>query len=560
MQRILSFFSIALILAALNLSSFAQSTVGISSTKDTLIGWHLGNYKQENSYAIQLEQAYSYLKKNKQKSTTVIVAVIDSGVDTLHEDLKKVLWKNPKEIPGNGKDDDKNGYVDDIYGWNFIGGKDGSNVNEDSYEAARVYHRLKEKYEDLGDVENLSQAQQKEYETFIRAKNDLEASSEGSAMTLMFLTSMYDNAVEADSVLKANFKKEYTGDELSAFKGNTSKVNKAKTTMLNLFDAFSQMSSTNIVIMAEFSSYLNGEKRKAEAMDEAPIPYRANIVKDDYYNFNDKYYGNNDVMAGTPTHGTHVSGIIGASRNNGLGSDGVADNVRIMTLRAVPDGDEHDKDIALAIRYAVDNGAKIINMSFGKSFSPEKKWVDEAVLYAKSKGVLLIHAAGNDGKDLDLPESYNFPNPRAESNGELMTNFITVGASGDPTHKALAADFSNYGKSNVDVFAPGVEIYATLPGGNKYGFQQGTSMASPVVAGVAALLLSYYPDLSAEQIKECIEKTVSTPKVETIIPGTEEDITDFEKLSKTGGVVNAFAAVQYASKLKGKRDPAHRPK
>jgi subtilisin family serine protease len=312
--------------------------------------------------------------------------------------------------------------------------------------------------------------------------------------------------------------------------------------------------------MGEFTTYLNGEKRKAEAMDEAPVPYRANIVKDDYYNFNDKYYGNKDVMAGSPTHGTHVSGIIGAVRNNGIGIDGVADNVRIMSIRAVPDGDEHDKDIALAIRYAVDNGAKIINMSFGKSFSPEKKWVDEAVLYAKSKGVLLIHAAGNDGKDLDLPQSHNYPNPISESNGELMSNFITVGASGDPTHKALAADFSNYGAEKVDVFAPGVKIYSTLPGGDKYGFQQGTSMASPVVAGVAALLLSYFPDLSAEQIKECIEKTVSKPDVETIVPGTEEDNKNFSELSRTGGVVNAFEAVKYASTLKGNRNPAHKPK
>jgi cell wall-associated protease len=256
-------------------------------------------------------------------------------------------------------------------------------------------------------------------------------------------------------------------------------------------------------------------------------------------------------MANTPFHGTHVSGIIAAARNNGIGVDGVANDVRIMTIRAVPDGDEHDKDIALAIRYAVDNGARIINMSFGKSFSPQKKWVDDAVRYAQSKGVLLVHAAGNDGKNVDSTE--NYPNPNNAETKMKAPNFITVGASGDPKTGGIAADFSNYGKKEVDVFAPGVKIYSTIPGGNTYGFAQGTSMASPVVAGLAAFILSYYPDLSPEQVKYCIEKGSVNPNLQVTKPGSEEK-EDFANFSRTGGLLNAYEAVKIAATLKGERN------
>jgi subtilisin family serine protease len=250
-------------------------------------------------------------------------------------------------------------------------------------------------------------------------------------------------------------------------------------------------------------------------------------------------------------HGTHVSGIIAAARNNGIGMDGIADNVRIMTLRAVPDGDEHDKDIALAIRYAVDNGAKIINMSFGKGFSPEKHWVDEAVKYAESKGVLLVHAAGNDGSNIDTTD--NFPTP-VFKDGKRASNWITVGASGDVNAGGLVAPFSNYGKKEVDVFAPGMFIYATVPGGNTYANLQGTSMASPVVAGTAAFLLSYFPNLTAQQLKYIIENSVVKPGLKVTSPGTDTQVA-LTELSKSGGLLNAFEAVKIAQKISGDGKP-----
>ncbi|HYJ37083.1 MAG TPA: S8 family serine peptidase, partial [Chitinophagaceae bacterium] len=303
-----------------------------------------------------------------------------------------------------------------------------------------------------------------------------------------------------------------------------------------------------------FSEYLSGEERKAEAKDKAPQAYRAEIVKDNEDDINDRFYGNPNVMVDedAPLHGTHVAGIIAAKRNNGLGMDGVADNVKIMMLRAVPDGDEHDKDIALAIHYAVDNGARVVNMSFGKDFSPGKKWVDEAVKYAESKNVLLIHAAGNDHKNLD--SAANFPNGEIIESKSRASNWITVGASSDPSaesdFKSYTASFSNYGKKEVDVFAPGTKIYSTVPGGSNYRNLQGTSMASPVVAGVAALIMSYNPQLTAEQVKWVIEKS-STPLPSKVkLPGSEDSMVQLSDISITGGVVNAYEALKLAATLR----------
>ena len=537
------------ILGLISSSLFAQN--------DVPKGWHMMDKATSGYYGLSVDKAYEFVKTKKLKSKTVIVAVIDSGIDTTHEDLRSILWKNPKEIPGNGIDDDKNGYVDDVYGWNFIGGRDGRNVEQDSYEAARVYHNLKLKYEGIEiDPKSLSPEEAFQYAMWKRSEKEIAGGdSKTSGLELIFLKRAYTNCLKSDSILrKAMGKEKYTGKELGDFNPTDPEVKKAKNTLFALMSGNDAIETTNQEFLEGFGDYVSGEEKKAESSGNAPEKYRANIVKDNYSDFNDKFYGNPDVMASNKSalHGTHVSGIIAASRKNGVGMDGIADNVKIMMLRAVPDGDEHDKDIALSIRYAVDNGAQVINMSFGKGFSPEKKWVDDAVRYAESKGVLLVHAAGNDGKNIDT--SFNYPTPLL-LDGKRPNNWITVGASGDPKSGGVTASFSNYGKKEVDVFAPGVKIYSTVPGGNTYQNLQGTSMASPVVAGLAAFILEYYPNLSAAQVKTVIEKSSNKLKEKVKTPETG-DMVLLAELSKSGGLVNAYEAIKLASTLKGERKPA----
>ncbi len=515
-------------------------------------GWHMKDKEADGYYGVSADKAYEFLKAKKIKSKTVIVAVIDSGIDTLHEDLKQVLWANPKEIPQNGIDDDKNGYVDDVNGWNFLGGKDGRNINEDSYEAARVYHGLRTKYDGKQINENqLAEKEKQEYIMWKKAKAKITGEGDENAVDFFLLKRSYDNLVKSDSLLQTSMQKEvFTGTELEAFIPKDENTRKAKNALLSLMKMNEQLEATNKEFMGGFSDFVASEQKKENAKNTPPKNYRTEITGDDENNINSRGYGNNDIMASTPTHGTHCSGIIAAVRNNGKGGDGIADNVRIMMLRAVPDGDEHDKDIALAIRYAVDNGAQIISMSFGKDFSPNKQWVDDAFKYAETKNVLLVHAAGNDAKNVD--EEDNFPSPVYANGKGRASNVITVGASGDPKAGGLIASFSNYGKKEVDVYSPGVKIYSTIPGGNTYGNLQGTSMAGPLVAGIAALALEYFPSLSAKQLKYIVEKSATQPPYKVIKPGTDEMV-NLSDISRTGGIVNAYEAIKLAATLKGER-------
>ncbi|HEY4061486.1 MAG TPA: S8 family peptidase [Puia sp.] len=555
MTRRLKGWLSVILLGCLPMTMFAQGT---SAKTELPKGWHLLDKDQDGFYGVSANKAYEFARSKKLKSKTVLVAVIDSGVDTLQEDLKNILWTNPKEIPGNGIDDDHNGYVDDIHGWNFIGGKDGTNVKDDSQEEARVYYAFKNKFDVSGlDTARLSPDDKDNYRMWVKARRTVMGDGSESMVDPVTLHRYLAACVKSDSILQqALGKTEYTGNDLDTFQTRTSESKSAKSIFLVLFKANKIMDMTNKAFLSDFTEQVDQEDKKAAAKVTAPKDYRKEIVKDNEDDINDRSYGNNDVMAADPMHGTHVSGIIGAERGNGKGMDGVADNVRIMMIRAVPNGDEHDKDIALAIRYAVDNGARVINMSFGKNLSPEKSWVDSAVKYAESKGVLLIHAAGNDNADVDTTD--NFPSPTFRHSTYTASNWITVGASSDPLaepgFQSYTASFSNYGGKEVDVFAPGTRIYSTLPaqpGGkeNNYGNLQGTSMAAPVVTGVAALILEFYPNLTPQQVKYCIERSAVAPPGKVKKPGTEEEMVPMSELAKSGGIINAYEALKLASTL-----------
>lgn len=494
---------------------------------------------------VSSERAYKELLKDK-KSTTVIVGVLDSGVDYNHEDLKDVMWTNPGEIAGNGIDDDKNGYVDDIHGWNFLGNKDGRNVECENLESTRLVRKLKPKYEGKTEADFSTKEEKKELKLYLEAKENWTQTKdkfEGSYNQVKFI-------YEGISALNTKVKEQ-------------SKVEKVDVTVLEAFDATDksdkQMKMIAISMMkgGQGSNLDEINLELKEGVDQLK-PYvecgvnldfdPRSIIGDDYNNPNDRNYGNPDCNGPNSFHGTHVAGIIGAARNNGIGMDGVAADVKIMAVRCVPNGDERDKDVANAIRYAVDNGATILNMSFGKKFSWDKKVVDDAVKYAESKGVLLMHAAGNDHVNIDVETHY--PCKKFE-NGKEASNFIDVGALSWKADEKIVAKFSNYGKKTVDIFSPGVDIYSTTPK-NEYKDASGTSMATPVACGVAAVLKSYYPNLTPQQIKTIlIKSSLKTYKGKKVIkPGTKDELVKFETLGKNGGMVNLYEALKIADKYK----------
>ena len=534
----------------------ALGLTGTLSAQTVPKNWQLLDPATDHVLGISLQKAYDFLNSKNKKAKPIIVAVLDSGIDTTHEDLKNILWTNPKEIPGNGIDDDKNGYIDDVHGWNFLGGKNGVSVKRAPDERSRIYHKYKAKFTSPTlDTNALTAADKALYATWKKTDSELNFSDEEKEQ-LKYVEMLSNAFRKHDKIIRQEMNTaSYNRETLTAFIPTSVLGKEAKLGMLSLHRLMQlDKEELNTYTIAQLEEYIEGKMVAFSSKEKLPNDERSLIVRDNYYNFSDAFYGNNDIMGPTPNHGTHVSGIIAASRNNGVGIDGVSDAVKIMMVRVVPDGDEYDKDVALAIKYAVDNGAKIINMSFGKAYSPEKYWVDSAVRYAEQKDVLLVHSAGNESDNLD--STAVFPNAYLAVWKQQATNFITIGASSDTliTENNIAAEFSNYGKQNVDVFAPGVKIYSTLPGTNVYGNQDGTSMASPIVTGVAAILRTYYPSLTAKQIKTIIEKSVYVPEATApcLLPGNSSIAKPFSALSKTGGIVNAYNAVMLANGMGNK--------
>ncbi|MGZ4044306.1 MAG: S8 family peptidase [Bacteroidia bacterium] len=493
---------------------------------------------------VSTERAYKELLKDK-KPTTVIVGVLDSGVDFNHEDLKDVMWTNPGEIAGNGIDDDKNGYVDDIHGWNFLGNKDGRNVECENLESTRVYRKLKPKYDGKTEADLKTKEEKEEYKTYIAAKEDWTKNKdrfEGSFNQVKFI---YEGMTQLNDKVKSQLKVEKVDPAVLEKFDATEKTDK-QMKMIGTAMIKSGQGADLDEIISDLKEGYDQLKPYVECGVNLDFDPRS-IVGDDYNNPDDRNYGNPDCNGPNSFHGTHVAGIIAAARNNGVGMDGVAANVKIMAVRCVPNGDERDKDIANAIRYAVDNGATILNMSFGKKFSWDKKVVDDAVKYAESKGVLLMHAAGNDHVDIDVETHY--PCKKFE-NGKEASNFMDVGALSWKADDKIVAPFSNYGKKTVDIFSPGVDIYSTTPK-NGYKDASGTSMATPVACGVAAVLKSYYPSLSPQQIKTIlIKSSLKTYKGKKVIkPGSKDELVKFEKLGKNAGMVNLYEAIKMADKF-----------
>ncbi len=536
--------NIALIILILFLGAISNV-----NAQDLPRDWQMLDYEKDHVLGSGIERAYHELLKGK-KSNPVIVAIICSGIDTLHEDLKPVLWHNPGEKL-NGLDNDRNGYVGDIYGWNFLGSsKDpNKNVTKDTEESLRFYFKYRKLFVGITSKDQIKKKNQELYKQWLNCKTLVFAETKEQD-----IINRINNNLELCGRFNKLFKEElnkevYTLAFLNDYKAKNSNIEKALKVYRGWYEKLKE-GTTNV----QYIEFLNHKKdslsRCLNIPDSLLIDYRGNVVGDNYNNINDRYYGNNNVMAGDRFLATHTAGIIGAVRNNDLGINGMADNVKIMVVRAVPDaGDERDKDIALAIRYAVDNGAKIINIDFGKYFSPERKWVEKAIRYANKKDVLIVRASGDYKENLDTVQ--RFPTAKYINGKESAPNVITVGASGPGTDgTGIVAPFSNYGKNTIDVFAPGTDIYSTVPG-NKCEFMNGSHISSSIVTGLAAVLKSYFPHLSAKQIKQIIEESV-TKIEEPVLKPTTGMITfpvSMTEICRTGGVVNAYNAIKLAEEI-----------
>ena len=514
------------------------------SVSQQFINWFNKDPETEKVYGIGTDRAYTELLKGK-TSKTVVVAVIDSGVDIEHEDLKDNIWVNEGEVAGNGIDDDHNGYVDDIHGWNFLGNSNGENITVERLEVTRRYAKLEKRFE--GETAaDLSKKEQADYKEYLDIKKEFEEELAKAKEEEAMISRFEKNFSIAEAFVAAKLGKEdFNREELMALKADNEQLKASKDFLLSVYKRGITREK-----LEEYKSHSENTLKYQLNPDFDPRP----LVGDNPDDLSEYQYGNNDVRGAGAEHGTHVAGIIAGIRDNGLGMKGIASNVKIMVIRAVPDGDERDKDVANAIRYAVNNGARVINMSFGKGTSPHREAVEAAIKLCEEKGVLLIHAAGNEALNIDKTPRY--PTSIYLENGKRSPYFLNVGATALNRDKEFVAPFSNYGKHNVDIFAPGVDIYSLAPD-NGYAVNSGTSMASPMVTGLAALLMSYYPDLSASQIKDIILESASHYKrLKVYKPGEEEEEEQkhkekvrFASLSSTGGVINAYEAIKMAEEV-----------
>lgn len=499
--------------------------------------WHWKDLEKDGLHGVSLLKAQQLLTDLKLKPTPLIIAVLDGGIDTAHPQIKPLLWNNPREIPHNALDDDKNGYVDDLHGWNFLGNAAGENINKASDEKSRIYHRYKDAFkQDKLDSASWDATTRQTYKMWQQAAAEIVFSEEDAA-NLSFIKMARNAVIKMGTILIREMEdSNFSTEKLETYQPIWKITADTKISYLRTMQALGiDRSNGHQSIVEDLNEYISGKEKSAVSIDTPPEDLRKKITHDQFENLNDQYYGNNNITGPNARHGTHVAGLAAGIIDTFFNQSSFSNPIQIMGVRVVPDGDEYDKDVALGIRYAVNNGAKVINMSFGKSFSPEQPWVDSAIRYAASKDVLIIHSAGNESYDLNIKSVY--PSPVSKVLKDRATNMITVGASSDPLiAEGLLTDFSNYGNKIVDLLSPGKKIYSSLPN-QQYGFLDGTSMSAPILSHIAALVRAYFPKLTATEVKAILLQSCWKP--------TDTDL-KLDEVSAEGGIINAVLSIQNA--------------
>ncbi len=517
--------------------------------------WHWKDLEKDGVHGVSLYKAHQVLTDLKLQPTPIVIAILDGGIDTSHQQIRPFLWNNPKEIPGNQKDDDRNGYIDDVHGWNFLGNALGVNIDKAAAEKTRIYHQYKTEFkQDKLDSTLWDQKKKQTFKIWQQAAAEIIFSEE-DADNLAFIKMAKNAVVKMGNILIKELEdSNFIAEKLEPYQPIGKIAADTKISYLRTLLALGiDKTSGYQTILENLNEYISGKEQSATSMDIAPEDLRKNIIQDRYTDFKDQFYGNNNVMGPNAKHGTHVAGLAAGITENNNNKTSFNSPIKIMGVRVVPDGDEYDKDIALGIRYAVNNGAKIINMSFGKSFSPEQAWVDSAIRYAASKDVLIVHSAGNESYDLNTKSVY--PSPYSSVFKNRAENMITVGASSDPTiGTSLITDFSNYGNQVVDLLSPGEKIYSTAPN-QQFVYLNGTSMSAPILSHIAGLIRAYFPKLTAKEVKTILMQSCWKPKDENIlfpIPQKEQS-KKLTELSLEGGIINAALSIQNAANYNSRK-------
>ena len=553
------FVFIANIVSCFSQENTTSSNLFTIKQDSSLNNWFQKDYLQDGLPGISLDKWY---KQNKRipKTNEMIVAVIDTKIDLKHEDLENQIWINTKEIANNGIDDDGNGFIDDVNGWNFLGYSNGGYIKWGNNEFVRIIRKWAQVFKDKT-AEQLSKNELNQFKEYERAQLKFGTETKfykNWLRSLQYLIQVYPLVKDT---LKHYFPKEdYTNQQLDSLY-QKHKIND-KSFRSRRDDNDKDLGALIDYMRVSLGSNQNTltDIKDQESQLNSIVNECLNLEFNERHFINDDVFiakGNNEIINSIKkeytieNHSTLVSGIIAAERTNDIGIKGVAPHTKIMPLVICSNVDEHDNDIAAAIRYAVNNGAKVINMSFGKEFSLYKNRVINAYKYAEKNDVLLVHAAGNNSFNVDdnpyYPSDVDYENP-----DEVVDNFITVGSISQKIDSSFVSEFSNYGKKNVDLFAPGDKIYTTTAG-NSYAYDSGTSLAAPMVSGTAALIWSYYPKLTAKEVKQIILESGTAYDIEVLIPGGEGKKAKFSELSKSGKVLNAYNAMQLAEKVSKKK-------
>ena len=534
--------------------------------KQSDLDWYNCSFDKDNVYGAEVNKAYDFLKGKKMKKRPV-VALIGSGIDVEHEDLKQAIWFNPKE-KADGKDNDKNGLVDDINGWNFLGGKDGQVMESTMREGDREFLRLKDKYADYmfdgkdyykiinEKMTKVPAPENVDEFNYYRFNVMPESPIAGSYGGWVLVQAVKEYAAKFDKMMRERFpNKELTQEDFNiCYDPKAPRDSLAEVAFMVCAYGFSIYQTDKWD--AVYAGIKSGAQiQQSQAEYEAKVKQfgsdgRATIIGDNYLDINDNKYGNNVLLTTDASIGTMEAGIIAGKRDNGLGGNGIMDQAEIMTLRVSANGEPYLKDIALAIRYAVDHGADVILLPVQNSLYPEdqKKWISEALEYAESKGVLAITPAWEASQDLS--KDIYFPNRWMTGKKEL-TNLMVVSSSDKEGNPSMT---SNYGAKEVDLYAPGIDIYSTYTG-DTYQTGTGIGLAAATTVGVAALLKAYYPQLTGTQIRNILLESVTSRKDVEVEKGirvngqASQDLFLFGDLCLSGGILNAYQAVVAADKL-----------